>query len=86
MRSIGLKVEMQVPLPLIYRDQHLSIGYRADLIINNSVLIEVKAIESLNPVHVAQVLTYLKLSKCRLCYLLNFNVVKLKFGIKRIIL
>ena len=86
MKFLGLIVASQVPLPLIYREQHLGIGYRADLIINHSVLVEVKAVEAINDVHIAQVLTYLKLSNCRLGYILNFNVAKLKNGIKRIIL
>jgi GxxExxY protein len=84
MKVLGLEIASQVPLPLIYREQHLGIGYRADLIINNLVLVEIKAVENLNDVHIAQVLTYLKLSNCKLGYLLNFNVTKLVHGIKRI--
>ena len=85
MEVLGLNVESQVPLPLIYRDQHLGVGYRADFIINHAVIIEVKAVEAINEVHVAQLITYLKLSNCKLGYILNFNVVKLKYGIKRIL-
>jgi GxxExxY protein len=82
----GLHVASQVPLPLIYKDQHLGHGYRADIIVNGSVLIEVKSIEAINDIHIAQVITYLKISNCKLGYLLNFNVAKMKMGIKRIII
>ena len=85
MKTLGLFVTSQVPLPLIYREQHVGIGYRADLIINHIVLIEVKSVEAINDIHVAQVITYLKLSNCKLGYILNFNVLKLKYGTKRII-
>ena len=60
-------------------------GYRIDLLVENSVVIEIKSVEAINDVHAAQVLTYLKLSKCRIGLLINFNVVKLKDGIKRLI-
>jgi GxxExxY protein len=86
MKTLDLLVASQVPLPLIYKEQHLGIGYRADLIINNKVLVEVKSVEAINDIHIAQVITYLKLSNCKIGYLLNFNVVKLKYGIKRIII
>ena len=85
MKTLGLFVASQVPLPLIYREQHVGIGYRADLIINQMVLVEVKSVEAINDIHVAQVITYLKLSNCKLGYILNFNVLKLNYGIKRII-
>jgi GxxExxY protein len=85
MKALGLLVASQVPLPLIYRDQPVGFGYRADLIINQMVLVEVKSVEAINEIHVAQVITYLKLSNCKLGYILNFNVLKLKYGIKRII-
>jgi GxxExxY protein len=85
LKERGLVVDSQVPLPLIYNDKHLGTGYRADLRINHCVIVEIKAVDALNDVHVAQMITYLKLSKCRLGFLLNFNVVRLKQGIKRII-
>lgn len=81
----GLLVEMQKPLPLVYQEVKLDVGYRVDLFVENKVIVEVKAVEAFNDVHLAQVLTYLKLSECKLGLLINFNVVSLKFGIKRII-
>jgi GxxExxY protein len=80
----GLLVEKQKPLPLVYKEVKLDCGYRLDLLVENKVVIEVKAVEALNDVHMAQVLTYLKLSKCKLGLLMNFNVVLMKDGIKRI--
>lgn len=82
----GLAVESQVPLPLIYKDKPLGIGYRADIKVNNSVIVEIKSVEALNEIHIAQMLTYLKISNCKLGYLINFNSLKLNNGIRRIIL
>lgn len=81
----GLLVEKQKPLPLVYKEVKLDCGYRLDLIVENKVIIEVKSVEMLNDIHLAQVLTYLKLSKCKLGLLMNFNVVLLKGGIKRVV-
>lgn len=81
----GLKVEKQKPLPLIYKEVKLDAGYRLDLIVENKVIIEVKSIESLNDIHIAQVLTYMKLSGCKLGLLMNFNVLRLKDGLKRLV-
>jgi GxxExxY protein len=81
----GMLVEKQKPLPLVYKEVKLDCGYRLDLIVENKVVIEVKAVEALNDVHMAQVLTYLKLSKCKLGLLMNFNVVLMKSGIKRVV-
>jgi len=78
-------VEKQKPLPLIYKQVNLEIGYRIDLVIENKFIIEVKSVEALNDVHLAQVLTYLKLSNCKLGMLINFNVSLLKNGVKRVI-
>lgn len=86
LRKIGLSVEKQKPLPLVYENVKLECGYRVDLLVENKLIIEVKAVEALNDVHLAQVLTYLKLSQCKLGLLINFNVVLLKDGIKRVIL
>lgn len=80
----GLKVERQKELPLIYDGIKLDAGYRLDLIVNESVIIELKAVEYLAPIHTAQLLTYLKLSKIRLGLLINFNTVDLKEGIHRL--
>lgn len=84
--QIGLKVEKQKALPLVYKEVRLEAGYRVDLIVENSIVIEVKAVDSLSDIHLAQILTYLKLSNCKLGLLVNFNVRHLKDGIKRVIL
>ena len=81
----GLKVEKQKPLPLIYKEVQLEAGYRIDLFVEDLIVIEVKSIEALAEIHMAQILTYLKLSKCNLGLLVNFNVLHLKEGIKRVI-
>jgi len=85
LKKSGLKVEKQKSLPLIYEDVNLEVGYRIDLMIENKFIIEIKAVESLNDVHLAQILTYLKLSDCKLGMLINFNVTLIKNGIKRVI-
>ena len=72
--SRDLKVERQVPLPIVYRDVRLEAGYRLDLLVENVVIVELKSVDVLTPVHEAQVLTYLQLSGHRLAFLLNFNV------------
>jgi len=82
----GLKVEKQKPLPLIYKDVKLEAGYRIDLLVEDCIVIEIKSIEALADIHMTQILTYLKLSKCRLGLLANFNVLHLKDGIKRVII
>lgn len=81
----NLFVEKQKALPLIYQTVKLDVGYRIDLLVENKIIIEIKSVESLNDVHVAQVLTYLKLSKCKIGLLLNFNVKSLKQGVRRLV-
>lgn len=81
----GLKVEKQKPLPLVYEDVKLEVGYRIDLLIENKLIVEVKAVEALNDIHLAQVLTYLKLSDIKLGLLINFNVLLIKNGVRRVI-
>lgn len=81
----GLDVKQQVAMPFIYKEVKLDVGYRIDLIVENKVLIEVKSIEDLAPVHYSQVLTYLRLSKLKLGLLINFNTKLLKDGIHRIV-
>jgi GxxExxY protein len=81
----GISALKQVPMPLIYNGKKLEIGYRLDLLIEEKVVIEVKSVECLNPVHTAQLMTYLKMSGCKIGFLINFNVVFLKDGIRRII-
>lgn len=85
LRKTDLIVEKQKPLPLIYEDVKLEIGYRVDLIIENKVIIEIKSVDALNDIHLAQVLTYLKLSNCKLGMLMNFNVTLIKNGIRRVV-
>lgn len=80
-----LSIETEKALPLVYEDVHLEAGYRIDIHVNKKVIIEVKSVESLNDIHLAQVLTYLKLSDCRLGLLINFNVSLLKHGFKRVV-
>lgn len=82
----GVPVERQVPLPLQYKGLNLSAGYRLDLWVQRKLVPEVKAVEQLLPVHEAQLLTYLRLSNCHVGLLLNFNVSKLRDGIKRMVL
>jgi len=86
LKQSGLYVEKQKPLPLIYKEVKLDIGYRIDLLVENKVIVEIKSVESLADIHMAQILTYLKLSNCKLGLLINFNVKHLKDGIKRVIL
>ena len=84
LKKSGLKVEKQKPLPLIYEEVKLECGYRIDIIVENKIIVEIKSVESLNDLHLAQILTYLKLSKCKYGLLMNFNVLHLKNGIKRV--
>lgn len=83
----GLIVSKQKPLPLIYKKEiKLDIGYRVDLLVENQMIVEVKSVEALADIHLAQILTYMKLTECKLGLLVNFNVRHLKYGIKRVIL
>jgi GxxExxY protein len=81
----GLIVEKEKPLPLVYEEVKLECGYRVDLFVEKKVMIEIKSVDSLNDIHLAQTLTYLKLADRRLGLLINFNVLQLKSGIKRVI-
>jgi len=81
----GLSVEKQKALPLIYEQVRLEVGYRVDLLVCRKVVLEVKSVEGLTDVHLAQVLTYLKLSGCKLGMLINFNVALIKDGIRRVV-
>jgi len=82
----GLTVVKQKPLPLVYEKVNLEAGYRIDLLVDERIVIEVKSIDALADIHMAQILTYMRLSECRLGLLVNFNVVHLKDGIRRVIL
>jgi GxxExxY protein len=81
----GLYVEKEKPLPLIFEEVKLPCGYRIDLLVENNILLEIKSVDALNDLHMAQTLTYIKLGKYKLGLLLNFNVLKLTDGIKRLI-
>ena len=81
----GLAVDQQKPVPLVYEEVKLECGYRMDLLVERSVVVEVKSIEALAPIHEAQTLSYLRLSGCKLALLINFNVLILKDGIRRFI-
>jgi GxxExxY protein len=85
LKNSGLKVNKEVPMPIVYKDVKLDHGYRIDLLVEDKVVIEIKTVEFINEVHLAQVLTYLKLGNYKLGLLLNFQVSILKNGIKRII-
>jgi len=84
LRDKGLNVEQQISMPLIYKEVKMDAGYRLDLLINKKVIVEIKSIEVLAPVHYVQLLTYLKLSNLKLGLLINFNVKLLKEGIHRL--
>ena len=81
----GVKAERQVALPVIYDEVRLDAGYRLDLLVEDIVIVELKVIEKVLPVHTAQLLSYLKISKRKLGYLLNFNVPQMRQGIKRVV-
>lgn len=84
--QIGLKVERQKALPLFYYKVVLDAGYRIDLFVEDSIIVELKAVDLILPIHKAQIMTYLKLTKLRLGLMLNFNVTDMKTGITRIVL
>ncbi len=82
----GLTVERQRPLAVIYRNEYMEAGYRLDLFVNHQVVVEVKSVAKLDRIHVAQVITYLKLSGARVGLLINFNVERLTDGLRRVVL
>lgn len=86
LRDIGLRVQVEKPMPLIYKEIKFECGYRIDLLVENKVVVELKVVEGFNDVHIAQTLTYMKLANCKLGLLLNFYTKSLKNGIKRLIL
>lgn len=86
LKKKGLKVELEKPLPLIYEEVKVDYGYRIDLLVENSIIVELKTVDQFTDVHQAQILTYMKLSKIKYGLLINFNVKSLKDGIKRFIL
>ena len=80
----GLNYERQAPLPLVYKSAKLDCGYRLDFLVENTVVVELKAIDALHPIHIAQILTYMKLGNWPIGLLINFNVPCLKDGLKRL--
>ena len=82
----GLRVARQLIVPIVYEDTKLDVGYRLDLLVADAAVIEIKAVDALMPIHEAQLMTYLRLSGCRLGCLINFNVVLFKHGLRRFML
>ncbi len=85
LKQLGLKLEEQKPLPIVYKDVKLDCGYRLDLVVEDEIIVEIKAVEKLLPIHEAQLLSYLRLAKKRVGLLMNFHVPVLKNGLKRIV-
>jgi GxxExxY protein len=85
LRNRGLEIITQVALPIIYKEVRLEAGYRLDILVEKKVIIEIKAVEELSDIHLAQILTYLKLSQIKLGLLLNFNVSRMADGLKRVV-
>lgn len=85
LKKEGLFVEKQKPMPLIYDGIKMDVGYRLDLLIESKFVLEIKSVEGLNDIHLAQILTYLRLSNCKLGMLINFNTLHFKNGVKRVI-
>ena len=86
LRKRGRDVKTEVKLPIIYEDQQIDVGYRIDTWVDELIVVENKAIDSLLPIHQAQLLTYLKLSGCKIGFLLNWNVRLMKHGVRRVVL
>lgn len=86
LKKNGLMVEVEKPLPLVYDTIKLDCGYRIDILVENAVIVEIKTVEELREVHLAQILTYLRLSNKHTGLLINFNVKSLRDGIKRVVL
>ena len=85
LKIAGIEFERQAALPVVYKDIRLDCGYRLDVVIDKAIILELKAVETIMPIHEAQILTYLKLSGLKLGLLLNFNVPFMRNGIKRIV-
>ncbi|HKX09831.1 MAG TPA: GxxExxY protein [Stellaceae bacterium] len=85
LRYRNISVARQVALPLVYRDEPIEVGFRIDMLVNDLVIVEIKAIEKLLPIHDAQLLTYLRLSRKQVGLLINFNTVRIKEGIRRLV-
>lgn len=86
LQRIGFKIERQKAVPVVYKNTQLDCGYRIDILVEDAVIIELEAVEALNPVHEAQILTYMKFAGKKTGLLINFNVTLLKNGLKRYVL
>lgn len=86
LRNAGLRIEQQKALPIVYKDIKLDCGYRIDILVENTVILELKSVDEFNPVHEAQILTYLKFSEKKIGLLINFNVTLLKNGLKKYVM
>lgn len=85
LKKRNIFVEKQKPLTLVYEDVKMEVGYRVDLMVDHKFIVEIKSVEAINDLHLAQILTYLRLSGCKLGLLINFNAVLFKEGVKRVI-
>lgn len=85
LKKSGLEIQKQQALPLFYEEVKLDVGYRLDIIVENKLILEIKSVDALNDIHFAQLLTYLKLTNCKLGLLINFNVLLIKNGVKRVV-
>lgn len=85
LKKASIKIDIEKPVPLIYQDVHLECGYRIDILVENKLVIEIKSVEALNDVHLAQTLTYLKIGNYKMGLLINFNVALLKDGLRRVV-
>ena len=85
LRNRGFQIASQVPLPLVYEGQKLEVGYRIDLVVEGRVILEVKSVDAIHPIHEAQLLSYMRLSEIPVGLLINFNVLHLRDGIKRMV-
>lgn len=86
LEDAGLLVEQQKAVPILYKGIELEAGYRVDLMVEKKIILELKAVETMNPIYQAQLMSYLRLANCKLGFLVNFNVTLIKDGIKRIVL
>ena len=84
LRKAGIYVEKEKPMPLIFEEVHLDCGYRIDLLVENSIVLELKSVKKIDEIHLAQILTYMKLGKYQVGLIINFNVPSLKDGIRRV--
>ena len=86
LRTANIPFQLQYPLPVEYKEINLDCGYRVDLLVDNSIIVELKSVDSLLPIHDAQLLTYMRLTQIKIGLIINFNVKLLKTGIKRMVL